>query len=72
MYSSIESIMAMFERENYTRPDINQALSDLETMCRAGSISDYQYKNVKALLEAKKGAFFRSPGTCYWGSTPAI
>ncbi len=54
MFSSIESIMTMLERGNYTRSDINQALSDLETMYRAGSISDYQYKNVKALLEAKK------------------
>lgn len=54
MYSSIESIMTMLDRGNYSKSDINQALSDLNIMYEAGHISEYQYKNIKSLLEAKK------------------
>ncbi len=50
-YSSVASIMAMLENGRYTREDIQQALNDLNAM--KNNISEYQYKNVKALLEAK-------------------
>lgn len=50
MHSSVESIMTMLERR-YTTEDIKQALADLEAM--RGSIDEYRYKNVKALLKAK-------------------
>ena len=41
----------MLDRGNYTKSDVTQALADLEAMKE--NISSYQYKNVKALLEAK-------------------
>lgn len=53
-YSSIESINTMLRLGNYTSEDINQALADLEAMYERKSINEYQYKNMKALLEAKK------------------
>ena len=51
MHSSIASIMSMLERENYTKDDVRQALADLDAMKK--NIRNYQYKNIKALLEAK-------------------
>ena len=51
MHHSIESIQAMLDRGRYTKADIQQALADLEAM--RPNISDYQYRNMKALLEAK-------------------
>ena len=51
MHSSIASILSMLDRGNYTKSDVTQALADLEAMKE--NISSYQYKNVKALLEAK-------------------
>ena len=54
MYSSIESINEMLRLGKYTIQDINQALADLEAMYERGSIDEYRYKNMKALLEDKK------------------
>ena len=51
MHHSSESIQAMLDRGRYTKADIQQALADLEAM--RPNISDYQYRNMKALLEAK-------------------
>ena len=53
MYSSIESINEMLSGK-HTIGDINQALADLEAMYERKSINEYQFKNMKALLEAKK------------------
>lgn len=54
MYSSLSAIETMLELGNYSTSDINQALADLEAMYEDKNISEYQYKNMKALLEAKK------------------
>lgn len=51
MHYSLASIMEMLELGKYTRSDIVQALADLEAM--KDNIGSYQYKNIKALLEAK-------------------
>lgn len=51
-YSSLASIEAMLEG-SYTSNDIKQALADLNAMYERGSITEYQYKNMKALLDAK-------------------
>jgi len=51
-YSSIASIMAMLEAR-HTLSDINQAISDLNAMYEDKNISEYQYRNIKALLEDK-------------------
>lgn len=51
MHSSLESIQTMLDRGRYTTADIQQALADLEAM--RSNISDYAYRNMKALLEAK-------------------
>jgi hypothetical protein len=50
MHYSLESIITMLEGR-YTKEDIKQALADLEAM--RSNIGDYQYKNIKALLEDK-------------------
>jgi len=54
MYSSIEAINTMLQLGKYTSGDINQALADLEAMYERGSINEYQFKNMKSLLESKK------------------
>ena len=51
MHRTLESIQTMLERGRYTTADIQQALADLEAM--RPNISDYAYRNMKALLEAK-------------------
>ena len=51
LHSTLESIQVMLDRGRYTTADIQQALADLEAM--RPNISDYQYRNMKALLEAK-------------------
>jgi hypothetical protein len=51
-YSSIASILSMLEQK-HTRGDLIQALADLTAMFEDGHISEYQYKNIKSLLEAK-------------------
>ena len=51
-YSSIASIMAMLD-ERHTSSDLYQAMSDLKAMYEDGNIKEYQYKNMKALLEDK-------------------
>ena len=51
MHYSIASIMAMLDNGKYSKSDITQALADLEAI--KDNISSYQYKNIKALLEAK-------------------
>ena len=51
LHHSIESIMSMLEKGRYTRPDIVQALADLEAM--KPYIDDYAYKSIKKLLEDK-------------------
>ena len=51
MHYSTASIMAMIDRGEYSRGDINQALADLEAM--KNSISSNQYNSIKALLESK-------------------
>ena len=50
MHYSTDSILAMLEGK-YSKEDIKQALADLEAMKE--NISEYTYKNIKALLEAK-------------------
>ncbi len=51
LHSTLERIQVMLDRSRYTTADIQQALADLEAM--RPNISDYQYRNMKALLEAK-------------------
>ena len=51
LHSTLESIQVMLDRGRYTTADIQQALADLEAM--RPNISDYQYRSMKALLEAK-------------------
>ena len=51
MHRSVESIQAMLDRGRYSKADIQQALADLEAM--RPNISDYTYRNMKALLEAE-------------------
>jgi len=51
MHSSTASIEAMLDRGGYSSEDIKQALADLDAM--KNSISEYTYKNLKALLQAK-------------------
>ena len=50
VYSTTDSILAMLNGK-YTKADITQALADLDAM--RANISDYTYKNIKVLLEAK-------------------
>lgn len=51
-YSSLATIEALLEG-SYSSNEIKQALADLEAMYKRGSINEYQYKNMKALLEDK-------------------
>jgi hypothetical protein len=51
-YGSIASIMAMLDAR-HTISDLNQALSDLKAMYEDRNITEYQYKNIKTLLEDK-------------------
>lgn len=49
-FSSLDNII----NYNYkTKEEIIDALGSLEAMYDAGNISEYQYKNIKALLESK-------------------
>jgi hypothetical protein len=50
MHYSTDSILAMLEGK-YSEEDIKQALADLEAM--KVNNTEYTYKNIKALLEAK-------------------
>ena len=52
-YSSIESINRMLAGK-YSKEDIAQALADLTAMYEADNISEYQYKSMKALIQAKQ------------------
>lgn len=47
-FSSLEQIRSYNYR---TVGEVNQALGALKAMYEDGNISEYQYKNVKALLE---------------------
>ncbi len=50
-HRTVESILQMINSGYYNESDIYQALADLEAM--KDNISNYTYKNVKALLESK-------------------
>ena len=51
-YSSISSILTMLERK-YTEADLVQALADLTAMYEEGNITEYQYNNIKSLINSK-------------------
>ena len=51
-YTSIASIMALLDGK-YTLSTLTQALADLSAMFEGKNISEYQYKNAKALIEDK-------------------
>lgn len=51
-YTSIASIMDLVER-THSLAELTQALADLSAMFEEENISEYQYKNVKKLIEDK-------------------
>lgn len=52
-YTRFSSYDNIIEYEYKTKGEIQDALGALESMYKAGNITDYQYNNVKKLLESK-------------------
>lgn len=50
-YSSIHMILQLLERTDYTKDDICAAINCLDAMYENKSVNEYQYKNIRKLLE---------------------